>query len=56
MGGLLGAIVGFKQLPQEYLEKMLKMEMKGERKRPDFYHPRTGLKLMCELLDKFKGK
>lgn len=42
VGGMIGAIVGFKNLPPQYLRKLLELRHKSEEKRyrPKFYEPR----------------
>lgn len=42
VGGLIGSIVGFKNLPKEYLEKQLSLKFKDKitmYNRPHFYEP-----------------
>lgn len=42
VGGMIGSIVGFKNLPPEYLKKLLNLRHNNQegRPRPNFYEPR----------------
>lgn len=52
VGGLIGAIVGFKNLPREYIEKQLNLSLKNRKR--EFYEPKNGLLKLAELYLKFK--
>lgn len=50
MGGMLGAIIGFKNLPPEYLKKMMRLNFADKKyaqkhDRSQFYEPRYALAL-----------
>ena len=56
VGGILGSIIGFKNLPAEYKDIQLNLNLgTGSKKtdRPIFYEPRNGLYLFIKLVSKF---
>ena len=56
LGGLLGSIVGFSELPKEYVQKMMKISMKKQEsktKRPAYFEPKMGFVNLIKLFLKF---
>jgi hypothetical protein len=56
VGGLIGSIVGYKQLPKEYLDKMLHLKLFNTvqlRRNIKQYEPKNGLKNLICLIKKF---
>lgn len=62
VGGMLGALIGFKRLPKQYLKKMMEVRFdtnpKNARKenRPQFYEPRVAFANAFSLIRKWVPK
>jgi hypothetical protein len=50
VGGMVGAACGFKNIPGQFVQKLMDCETKGNRKRPQFLHPMQMLDLKEKLL------
>ncbi len=55
-GGLIGALIGFSKLPNEYKLTLLKVELgKNERRRNEkMYEPKNGFRDIIKLIRLFK--
>jgi hypothetical protein len=62
VGGMLGAIIGFKKLPKQYLKKMMEVRFDTNPKvvrrenRPPFYEPRIAFANAFSLIRKWRSK
>lgn len=62
VGGMLGALIGFKKLPKQYLRKMMDVRFDTNPKvvrrenRPQFYEPRVALANAFSLIGKWMPK
>jgi hypothetical protein len=60
-GGLIGAVIGFKRLPLEYLKKLFELDYektankKSKISRPAEYQPSNFLRRLLDLIDKCKA-
>lgn len=56
VGGMVGAACGFKNIPGQFVQKLMDCETKGNRKRPQFLHPMQMLDLKEKLLQSAPAK
>lgn len=54
---MIGSLVGFKQLPTEYLRKMMELDFSNSKKamkndRPKFYEPRYAFALAYQNIER----
>lgn len=58
VGGMIGSIVGFKNLPPEYLKKLLGLRHSrtSQRSRPNFYEPRYAFANAFKIIKKLTSK
>lgn len=57
VGGLVGSMVGFRNLPQDLLCTMLNLDLssgKAKIPRPQRYEPKNGMKFVYEVYKKFE--